>query len=180
MKNKDNLEGKNKLKKRILKMIEKKGSVNLKELIGLGASRNSVTYHIQRLCADKKIRAFVKGSGLKDEEIYYALSPGKYPHEIHEIKKTIDDMCKDDNKDDTSIAVEAYQNFMNRCMEQDIPKEEAKKLAYALISGLHSKLKEKVVFELTYNNDWRGVGNYNPEKKQWEGGMRDYKYFINL
>ena len=98
-----------------------------------------------------------------------------YPQTIHEIKGLIEPMCKEDRK----VAAPAYEHFINRCAESGIPTDDAEKLAYDLISGLHPRLKELMVFELSYNNDWRGIGNYNPETKRWEGGQRDYKYFIS-
>lgn len=146
-KSKRQFEGKGTLRGRILDKIGKNNSANLSELVGLGNSRQSILYHIKHLYNENKIRAFIKGAGLKDEELYFSIAPGEYPQEIQKIKKIIDEMCNGES----GTAAMAYETFVNVCGEKEVPRVDTIKLAYDLISGLQPRLKEAVVFGLTYD-----------------------------
>lgn len=173
-------------KLRILKELQKRPH-SLAELAKLGIRQN-IRRSIRRLLQDGEIRAFVKIQklskvrpvGILDEEIYFSIAPSDYPQEIHELKKTIENMCNED----MNTASLAYERFVDFCVERGVPGDDAIKLAYDLICGLHPGLKEKVVFGLTYKKDkWSfdsDVGSYDPRKKEWDPPLRNYEYFINL
>src|SRR5659263_416451 len=114
-KSKKQYEGKGTLRTRILDKIEENNSANLKELVDLGNSRQSVLYHIRRLYNENEIRAFIKGAGLTDEELYFSIAPGDYPQEIHELKKIIDNMCEED----LNSATPNYEKFVNLCQKRN-------------------------------------------------------------
>ncbi len=157
-------------KTRILEILHKR-PYNLAELDQIGIRQN-IRRSIRRLLQDREIRAFikikklskVKPVGILAEEIFFSIAPGDYPQEIHELKKLIKDMCED-NPENAS----AYEDFINKCIEREIQRDDAIKIAYDLITGLHPDLKAKIIFELaSYKDPSFTIDSYNPETKELE------------
>lgn len=165
-------------KGKILEYIKQKSSVSLAELEKLDIKRQTLRYNLRKMCRDKLIRPFIKmklGVGFvlpEDDEIYFTYTNGfEYPQEV---KQLIDQMCSED----VNTASQAFEVFVDLYKERDkikhgymritedgsvfgadsdegknsIEEEKiktAKKVAYALMSGMIPRLKEKIAFELT-------------------------------
>lgn len=172
-----------KISEQIYEYIKKKGSVSLEELRKKWY-RQAILYNIPKLCKDNRIKSYIKGSGLKDNEIFYTiLQPYEQPQDIKELIERL-------TSTDKTVSSQAFEEFVKLCwarhlgerfyvkdtegnyvfkdgkrleafIYQDESEEihekvilaKAKKLAYALMSGMYPELKEKVAFKLTYVAD---------------------------
>ena len=133
---------KNDLGLKIMKCIEQKDAVSRAELKKLGDTRNSVKYHLKKLCKNGKLHVFAKNAGLTDEDIFYSIVSDKYPRDIKEIKGLIEKM----SDKDLIVAVPAYEEFINLCMSKWLSKENSEQIAIALICKVRPLLEEQVMY----------------------------------
>lgn len=108
-------------------------------------SRQAVLYHIPKLCTENLFRVYVKGSGVKDEEIFYTfVNNYKYPQDV---LKLINEMCNYN----TAQASQAFNDFVKLCIGKGAQEEEALRIAHALMANFMIGLKEQLAFYLTIN-----------------------------
>ncbi len=128
-------------REKILSIIKDKGQVSLAEL-RKNTTRQAVHYHIPELCKEKLIRPYIKGSGLKDEEIFYTfIQRYERPQDILGL---MEEMCDKD----TSVAAQACNEFIELCAKKGVDKDSAKTLAYSVMSGAKG-FKERLAFHLS-------------------------------
>lgn len=141
---------KDETKKKIKETIEGKGSASLAELKKLG-NRQTINYNLRQLCREKVIRPSLnirEDNGFvcpRDDEIFFTFANNyEYPQDVTNL---VDEMCVKE----TNLASQKLKEFLALCLCQGIHDYVARKLAFALMSGLVPNLKEKISFELTFN-----------------------------
>lgn len=124
-------------------------------------SRQAVLYHIPKLYEDNLIRAYIKGAGVKDDEIFYTfVNRYEYPQEI---RKLIDCMCVNDIQVEPQFFNEFVELYIKRVpipefirldLIRECIRKEARMVAFALMSNMIPNLKENVIMSLTTRKDY--------------------------
>lgn len=172
-------------KKTILEALQK-NPMNQMQLDKLGIRQN-IRRALRLLLQNGQIRVYIKPKklpkvkpvGILKEEIFFSIAPNEFPQDLLELKKRIEAMCEGDTV--------AYEDFINLCIEREIPRNDAIKIAYDLIAELHPDLKAKIVFELAYYKEPSIIlESYNDETKErvysipdWRAlKIKNYDYFL--
>lgn len=96
----------------IINRITKKGYATLKELKEIkNTTRQNIQYHIKILCENNKIQPQIKGTGLKDEEIFYTLFNDEHPTNVLNL---IGRMCSVDVATSEKAIIEFVNLYVKR------------------------------------------------------------------
>lgn len=170
---------KNNYDEKIIKLVKDNEAISLAELDKKGISRQTLRYNLRKLIKEGIIKSYVKISDDKgftlprDEELFFTYTQNRF-ETPQEILKLIDDMCSNDKIKSS----QALENFIGLYKEYDTfeygyspditlsdqekEKEQdedrtnrAKKLAYALMSGIIPNLKEKVAHHFVMRKEFK-------------------------
>ncbi len=134
--------------------------------------RRAIHYNLPILYEEGKIRCFIKGNGLKDDDIIYTVVDKRTLPQY--ITKLIKEMCGDDY----SLSELKKNEFIELCVFQGVHKDVARILAHALMAGVPG-LKEKVPYELTYNEVLES--DYKKQDQELKEDIRDnIKFFVGM
>lgn len=130
---------------KIIKLIERKGSVSLEEIKKLGI-RQSISYSLKKLYKEKVIRSYTQGVGLNDSEILFT-NVKRYERAV-EIKELLQRLCIN------GLESQDFEDFKALWLERFPQKPDTPRLdrwtpiAKALIAGVIPGLEDRVTLIL--------------------------------
>ncbi len=170
----------NEKRKKILALLESK-DMSRRELANNGISRQARAHHVPILIEEGLITSYKTGN-----ELFYTLI--NHYDRPQDIFKLIEKMKQGNEA--------AKETFINLCKAQDVPEEDAKRLALDLVTEIHPNLKAKVTYGLIFYKDKSAikqvaydseknehtfiVGIYDPVGKKWDPPYKTYEFFLNL